>query len=389
MPIYPLPSNPNLDRLKGTAKDLRDLVRAGVEGAVATVREHHPRLGSLTAGSPEATAFKLADAQLTVARHHGFTSWPKLVRCVEDIRPLSRSPHERLGGGTGRDGDALIRQACMNYGDDSPSRPAAAFELWRANPTLGLSSVFAAAAVGDSAAVARFMSDDRGAATRSGGPFDWPPLLYATYSRLVTGDPSHDFIETVRVLLQSGADPNSGFLWDGLLPPFTAITGAVGRGEQGSGPHVDQLALLRLLLDAGADPNDGQAVYNAGIGNGQPRDDIDWLDVLFAHGFGRPAEGPWYRRFGDRLTEPGALVAELLHDAARRGFTNRAKLLLDHGAGPNRPGDHAVFTGRPPYQDAVERGYPEMASMLLDAGAQPIDIGSIEQIIGSIQNEMR
>ena len=76
MPVQPLSPNPNLDRLKATAKDLRDLVRAGVDGAVETVREHHPRLGSLQAGSPQAIGFKLADAQLTLARHHGFASWP-------------------------------------------------------------------------------------------------------------------------------------------------------------------------------------------------------------------------------------------------------------------------------------------------------------------------
>jgi hypothetical protein len=242
--------------------------------------------------------------------------------------------------------------------------------------------VFAAAAAGDTAVVARFVSGDREAATRSGGPFDWPPLLYATYSRLVTGDRSHDFVETVRVLLSSGADPNSGFLWHGLWPPFTAVTGAIGRGEQGSRSHADQLALLHLLLDAGADPNDGQAVYNAGIGNAQPTDDIDWLEVLYAHGFGRPTQGPWYRRFGDRLSEPSALVAELLHDAARRGLANRARFLLERGADANRSGDHSGLGGHTPYQEAVERGYPDVASILLDAGAQPVDIGSVEQIIG-------
>jgi hypothetical protein len=252
MPTYPLPSNPNLDRLKATANDLRNLVRAGVDGALDTVREHHPRLESLRPGSPEALGFKLADAQLTLARHHGFESWPKLVRCVEEMRLLRRSPHERLNVESGSVGDELIRLAAMNYGDDSASRPAAALALWRSSPTLASSSVFAAAAIGDSAAVTDFVSVERDAASSSGGPFDWPPLLYATYSRLVTGDPKHDFVDTVGVLLRSGADPNSGFLWDGLLPPFTAITGAVGRGEQGSGPHIDQLALLQLLLDAGA-----------------------------------------------------------------------------------------------------------------------------------------
>ena len=297
MPVQPLPSNPNLDRLKATAKDLRDLVRAGVEGAVDTVREHHPQLGSLRPGSPEAIKFKLADAQLTLARHHGFESWPKLVRCVEEMRLLRRSPHKRLDVASGPDGDELIRLACMNYGDDSPSRASSALALWRSKPTLASSSVFAAAAIGDSAAVTDFVSADRDAASRSGGPFDWPPLLYATYSRLVTGDPEHDFVDTVRVLLRSDADPNSGFLWDGLLPPFTAITGAVGRGEQGPGPHVDQLALLQLLLDAGADPNDGQAVYNAGIGNAQPADDTDR---------DRSSVLAWFRSSG-----PGSVVSTL------------------------------------------------------------------------------
>jgi hypothetical protein len=136
MPVQPLPSNPNLDRLKGTAKDLRNLVRAGVAGAIETVREHHPRMGSLAPGSSEALGFKLADAQLTLARHHGFASWPKLVRCVEDMRPLRRSPHEQLDRGTGDDGDELIRLACMNYGNDAPRRPAAALALLQSNPNL-------------------------------------------------------------------------------------------------------------------------------------------------------------------------------------------------------------------------------------------------------------
>lgn len=382
MAVQPLPSNPSLDRLETTAKELRDLVRAGVLGAVETVRGHHPGLGSLRPGSPEAIAFELADAQLTLAGHHGFASWPMLVHTVEEMRLLSRSPQDRLAGEAARDGDALIRLACLNFGEDSARRHAAAFELWQSNPSLVGSSVYAAAATGDHAAVTGFVSDDPGAANRSGGPFDWPPLLYATYSRLVTGRADHDFVETARVLLRFGADPNSGFLWDGLLPPFTAITGAIGRGEQASAPHIDQLALLQLLLDAGADANDGQAVYNAGIGNAQPRDDTDWLEMLLTHGFGHPANGPWYGRFGGRLAEPVALVAELLHDAARRGFINRNRVLLDHGADPNRPGDHPVFQGRTPYRDAVERGYPEVASLFIDAGALPVGVGPVEQIIG-------
>ena len=382
MSVAPLPPKPHVDRLTATANDLRDFVRSGAEGAIETVREHHPRLGSLRSGSPEALAFKLADAQLTLARHHGFPSWPKLVRFVEATRPFSRSPHEQLGAGTAPDGDELIRLTCLNYGDDTPRRSAGALALWRSDPSLAASSIATAAAAGDHAAVARWVSDDREAANRSGGPFDWPPLLYVTYSRLATGDPLHDFVETARVLLRSGADPNGGFLWDGMLPPFTALTGAVGRGEQGAQPHGDQLALLEVLLDAGADPNDGQLVYNAGIGNARPADDTDWLGLLVAHGFGRETNGTWYRRFGDRPHGPAALVAELLHDAARRGFVQRTRLLLDHGADPNQAGGHSVFGRRTPYQDAVERGYPEIAAMLLAAGARAETVTPVEQIVG-------
>ncbi len=71
-----------------------------------------------------------------------------------------------------------------------------------------------------------------------------------------------------------------------------------------------------MLLEAGADPNDGQAIYNAGIGNARPDDDIDWLEALFERGFGNPSDGPWYRRFGDRLTEP-ATAREHIPDLIR------------------------------------------------------------------------
>ena len=49
------------------------------------------------------------------------------------------------------------------------------------------------------------------------------------------------------VLLQYGADPNAGFLSQGETPPFTALTGLFGNGEQGSvsdppHPHAIRLA---------------------------------------------------------------------------------------------------------------------------------------------------
>jgi hypothetical protein len=55
------------------------------------------------------------------------------------------------------------------------------------------------------------------------------------------GEPSRDQQElvneflrlaTARVLLDHGADPNAGFLWEGLSPPFTALRRVrMGRGR--------------------------------------------------------------------------------------------------------------------------------------------------------------
>lgn len=98
MPIACLPDNPNVEPLKGNAKALRDLVRGGFAEPIDLVREHHPRLGDLRAGSDAARHFKLADAQLTLLRRHGFASWAKFIRHVERISQLTRCGGRHLSG---------------------------------------------------------------------------------------------------------------------------------------------------------------------------------------------------------------------------------------------------------------------------------------------------
>src|SRR5262249_48899648 len=145
----------------------------------------------------------------------------------------------------------------------------------------------------------------------------------------------HSTLEVARLLLAREADPNAGFLWSGNVPPFTALTGAFGEGEDGSNqpPHRNQDALARLLLEAGADPNDGQALYNRHF-----RRNDDHLKLLFAYGLGQERGGPWFRRFPDRLMSPAAMLAEELWCAARKNFVERVELLVAHGADVNMPG---------------------------------------------------
>ncbi|MGZ4307221.1 MAG: ankyrin repeat domain-containing protein [Solirubrobacteraceae bacterium] len=202
-------------------------------------------------------------------------------------------------------------------------------------------------------------------ASMVGGPFRWEPLLYLTYARVRSGA-GRDWVGVARVLLEHGADPNVGYLWEGLVPPFTALTGALGGG--GAMPlHPQQLALARVLLEAGADPNDGQALYNRGWG-ADPAE--DWLELLFAFGLGTGDGGPWRRLLGERQDTPTEMVEDLLMAAANHGLTDRVRKLLARGVNPDGRGSrHPVYQGRSPVQEAALSGHMDVVSLLLEAGA--------------------
>ena len=386
MPTESLPDNPDIEQLKRHAKTLRDFVRAGLDGSLDLVHEHHPRFSGLTAGSPEATGFKLADAQLTLARHHGFASWPKLRRHVALIHELTRSPHTQpVGGDTTADGDRadeFLRLACLNYGADDPARWRAAEMLLAAHPELARASIHTAAAAGDVDAASTLLAADPGSAGREGGPFRWAPLLYLAYSRLDADRPGADPVAVARLLLDHGADPDAGYLWDGLPSPFTALTGVFGGGEQGAPPHPRELELARLLLEAGADANDSQTIYNRGLG-GTARDDTEVLALLLDFGLGRGGGGPWHRRLGPALQSPDELVAEALQHAAESGLVARARLLLERGADPDAPGTHPVYRGRRPYEGAVLHGNLEIARLLAAAGAGTDAVDPLTVFVGT------
>jgi ankyrin repeat protein len=207
---------------------------------------------------------------------------------------------------------------------------------------------------------------------KRGGPLGWEPLLYACYSRLRPAPPGHSTLEVARLLLGAGADPDAGFLWRGLVPPFTALTGAFGEGEDGKnqGPHPQCDALALLLLQAGADPNDGQALYNRHF-----RSDDGHLTLLLAHGLGRDRGGPWYARLGETLQSPSRLLIEELWSAARKGYPERVRLLVEHGTELNTPG---LRDGRTPYEAALRSGHEEIAAYLLAHGARRVEPTSRE-----------
>ncbi|WP_327585133.1 ankyrin repeat domain-containing protein [Nonomuraea sp. NBC_00507] len=342
-----LPENPSFEHLKNEAKQLLRGVRAGETRALATAEALHP--GSLS-------ELRLAGAQLVVARKYGFTSWARLRAHMAMVGEFARRPDE-----VGPSADLaaeFLRLACLTY--NGPARYEAAVRLLAANPQIAVASVWTLAATGDAAGVERAVAAQPTLARAQGGPFGWEPLLYLTYSRV----PQADAAGTARVLLQAGADPNAGYLLEGLAPPFTALTGALGGGELGQPAHPQDLQVARVLLEAGADANDGQALYNRGLLG----DDTGYLELLLEFGLGHGGGGPWRARLGQVLDAPARMLESAVVMAALHGQTRRVRCLLAHGAPVNAKG-HPAFGSHTALEAAQLGGHTETAQILAAAGA--------------------
>jgi dienelactone hydrolase len=82
-----IPARPSLEQYRKQAKDLvKERVRLLPE-ALERIRRHHPRLRELNETQLRAAAFTLSDAQLVLAREHGFKTWPEFRRSVASAQP--------------------------------------------------------------------------------------------------------------------------------------------------------------------------------------------------------------------------------------------------------------------------------------------------------------
>ena len=360
MPTVPLPDNPNLDQLRKQARDLQRAVRAGDEAALALAREH----GRDRALRP--SGFPLASAQLVIARRHGFASWPKLHYYIEVIAARSWDPDAPPPAGEPL-ADQFLRLACLSYSHDEAAGAAAAARLLADHPQLPELSLPVAAACADVARVRRHLAADPALASAPAGPHGWSPLLYQAYSRHDPRIGEAATLETARLLLAAGADPDDGRFWRGLPTPFTVLAGVLGGGERAQPGHPHAIGFARLLLEAGADPNDGQALYNRMFG---PRD--DHLELLFEFGLGRDTGGPWHRLLGDQLESPRVMLRNLLAWAVTHDQRERVALLARNGVDVVSPVTELrgrgprVYT---PAEHALLNGHRELAELLVGLGA--------------------
>jgi ankyrin repeat protein len=298
---------------------------------------------------------------------------------VDGIGRYTRHPHEVAE--LPDEADEFLRLASLVYGGDDLGRPARAAEMLRRDPSLARRSIHTAAATGDAAAVAEMLAADSSRATAPGGPFGWEPLLYVAYSRVGPQAEGDSAVAVARLLLDHGADPNAGYLWDGRYL-FTALTGAFGYGEDAPNqpPHPESRALAGLLLEAGADPNDDQTIYNRHFSPGN-----DHLELLLAHGLGQARRGPWPQRLGERLTEPALLLEDaLVFVADNDAYADRVALLLRHGVDPDGRGTrHPALCGLRPVERARRHGAQRVEALLLAAGARPPGGDAVDDLLAA------
>lgn len=378
MPTTPLPQDPDLDQLRRQARELQRAVRLGDPSALALIAEFSPGR-SRSLGRPR-TEFALADAQLVIARRHGFGSWARLRHHIDVVtrrswRPDRPVPAEETAA------DRFLRLVCLTYSDDESADQAAAARFLTDHPDLPSQNLFVAAACADLAEVRRQLAVQPSTASATGGVHGWSPLLYQSYARVDPVPTKGATLETAQLLLKHGADPNDGRFWHGLPTPFTVLTGVFGDGEGSEPPHPHAIPFARLLLEHGADPNDGQTLYNRMFSA-----DDQHLRLLFEFGLGQSAGGPWFRLLGDQLESPTVMLRNLLAWAVTHDQRDRVRLLARHGVDVESPlvelrGHHG--RGRTPVDLALLSGHRELADDLVRLGAAPGQLGDADAFIAA------
>ena len=301
MPEKELPSLPSLEQHKKQAKDLLHSSELSEPEALQRFRKHLPQRKSAR------EKFSLTDAQLVIAREYGFESWPKFTRQIELVR------HQNSAAAQSDPVKAFLEAASVPR--DGSNHNAGTLYLAEAilaeHPEVAADSIFTAAILGDVAAVTRFISANVGDATRTGGPYDWDALTYLCFSRYLRVDKTRSagLVQAAKALLGAGASASTGWFEKDHQPHpewESVIYGAAAVAQNAD--------LTRLLLERGADPNDAETPYHAAESY-----HLAALRVLLESG---------------KLT-PDSMTTILLRKADVHDLEG-AKLMLEHGADPNR-----------------------------------------------------
>jgi ankyrin repeat protein len=383
MPDRQLPARPNLEQYKKQAKDLVKNFSRADPRALAAVKMHHPRFHSMPDADIDKARFALTDAQLVIAREHGFESWPKFSRHSETLN-LIRSVADLTDPVA-----AFLEMACVprHSSHNSGTLDHAEMILSR-YPQVASSNIYAAAILADESGVRGFLSSDPKSATAKGGPYEWDALTCLCFSRYLRLDKSRSeaFVRAAKDLLDAGANANTGWFEKNHEPQpewESVIYGAAGLARHPG--------MTRLLLDYGADPNDGETPYHAPEGY-----DNAALKVLVESGklnveslttmLLRKAD--WHDDEGIRLllehgADPNRMTRwqhTAMHWAVRRdNGPPIIEMLLNHGADPTLPN---ARDGKSAIAMAARRGRGDVLKSVERRGIAP-DLHGVEQLIAA------
>lgn len=274
--------------------------------------------------------------------------------------------------------DRFLGYACPDWRVGGPSRRNmyrnAADRLLAQHPHIASANTYTAVVCGALDSVKRFLTDRPEAAVEPGGPRQWPPLLYLCNARISRPDASERAVEIARLLLDRGADANSGYPGGSGEIRYSALTCVIGEGEEEAAPHPRRDELATLLLERGAEPYDTQVLYNTHF-----RGDILWLmKLIYEHavrgGRQKDWEDPEWRMLDMQGYGRGARY--LLGVAVHHNDLALATWLLEHGASPSAPPppgwpSRKARPRRSMHEEALRRGFVEMADLLVRHGAAP------------------
>jgi hypothetical protein len=329
MPVKRLPPNPNLKHLKYQAKDLlRD--HAARNPAVAQrIREFHPRFDRATDAGIFDAKMSLTDAQLTIAREHGFPSWPRLKRHLEKPTlsdQLDRPHHERIE-------DPAFRRAVelLDAGNVAGLR-----EHLTRHPHLARQRIV----------------------FEGGNYFGNPTLLeFVAENPLRHGTLPQNIVQVAEVILDAGVEQSA--LDEALM---LVATGAVPRECRVQVPLID------LLCDHGARP--AGAIEAAAV-----HGEFQALNALIARG--ARINLPVAAALGHIEDFLRLLPAAASRDrhlalalASQFGHLEIVRLLLDAGEDPNRYNPVGGHSHSTPLHQAASAGNYELVRLLVERGAK-------------------
>lgn len=218
-----LPAAPSMEQLRKLARELLRDYQAGAPEAQVRIRDHHPRPGD---------AFRLADAQLVVAREHGFASWPRMKAYIDRVTiygPDLRHPVETDIGYFEDRAEGLL--SAHQGGVEE------ATQVFRRH-------------VPQLSGVLLTIEDARLAMARQHGFGSWE--AFKRHVESLHDGHDEPFMRAVRAIQSADGDTLTALIK--RYPGLVCARGTNGNNLIGLATAMGRVAIVRLLLDLGADP---------------------------------------------------------------------------------------------------------------------------------------